>query len=240
MKSHTLAGRSLTMESLENRQLMAANITAGLSGGVLRVEGTPNNDTIILRQIGNVISIDGVRINGSGTINRIEIQGLGGNDILRLDGNTVTNQSVRVAATVWGGDGADLIVGGTAADQLIGGNGNDTIFGMQGNDSMWGEAGNDLLYGGSDNDTLQGGTGNDELLGETGADTLFGQDGNDWLWGGDGNDYVDGGAGFDVAWGNAGSDTFRNLNDTAFFLTNPHLRSPVRGIGDVPNYGVQG
>ena len=240
MTARNIKNRSLSLESLENRKLMAANITATLSGGVLKVEGTPNNDVIIMRQIGNVVSIDGVRINGSGTINKIEVRGLGGNDVLRLDGNGVANQSVRVAATIWGGDGSDLIVGGTGNDQLVGGAGNDKMYGMNGNDKLWGESGNDLLYGGAGNDELQGGLGNDELLGESGADTLFGQEGDDWLWGGDNDDYIDGGSGFDVAFGGAGVDRFRNLTDTVFFFTHPHLKSPVRGVGDVANYGVQG
>jgi len=231
--------RSLTIESLENRKLMAANITASLSAGVLRVEGTPRNDTIIMRQVGNVVSIDGVRINGSGTINKIEILGLGGNDVLRADGNGVLNQSVRVATTILGGDGNDFIVGGTAADQLVGGHGNDTLYGMLGNDKMWGDSGNDLLFGGAGNDELQGGAGNDELLGETGNDYLWGQENDDWLWGGDGNDQIDGGSGFDIAFGGAGTDTYKNLKDQAFFFVHPHLKSPIRRLGDAANYGVQ-
>ena len=231
--------RTLSMETLENRQLMAANITASLSGGVLRVEGTQQNDTIIMRQIGNTVSIDGVRINGSGTINRIEIRGLGGNDVLRADGNGVFNQSVRIPTTIWGGTGKDFIVGGTAADQLVGGSGNDTLYGMQGNDKMWGEAGNDLMYGGTGNDELQGGAGNDELLGEAGNDSLWGQENDDWLWGGSGDDQIDGGSGSDVAYGGPGRDTFKNLRDHSFFLVHPALKSPIRGLGNLGSYGVQ-
>lgn len=240
MNTNRYIGRRLSLESLENRQLMAANITATLSDGVLSVKGTPRNDVIIMRQIGNTLSIDGVSINGSGPITKIEVSGFAGNDVLRLDGNGVTNQSVRVAATIWDGDNNDLIVGGTANDQLVGGAGNDTIYGMLGNDKLWGESGNDLLYGGAGNDELMGGIGDDELLGETGADTLFGQEGNDWLWGGSDDDYLDGGSGFDVAYGGAGYDTFRNLDDDAFFLVHPHLKSPVRGVGDLGNYGIHG
>jgi hypothetical protein len=43
--------RTLQMEGLENRSLMAANITASLNlaDHVLRVEGTPQNDAIFVR-----------------------------------------------------------------------------------------------------------------------------------------------------------------------------------------------
>jgi len=169
------------METLENRQLMAANITANLSGGLLRVEGTPQNDTIIMRQVGSVISIDGVKINGSGTINKIEIRGLSGNDVLRADGNGAFNQSVRVPTTIWGGGNNDVIVGGTAADQLHGGSGNDTLKGG---------GGSDYLYGGSDNDQLFGGAGVDYLYGGSGNDSLFGGDSSSM-------DQLDGGSGAD-------------------------------------------
>lgn len=230
--------RKLQIESLETRQMMAANFSAALSNKVLTINGSSQNDFIVVRQVNNVISVDGARISGSGAINKIVVNGFGGNDIIRLDGNG-SGQAVTVPTLVFGGDGNDKIVGGKGNDQLQGNNGNDTIYGLAGNDLLVGQSGNDQIFGGAGNDELQGGLGNDELNGETGNDRLFGQEGNDWLWGGDGNDYVNGGSGLDVAYGGRGTDEFVGLNDKAFFLVHPHLRSPISGVGNLANYGVQ-
>jgi hypothetical protein len=47
-----------TLEGLEDRQLMAANVTAALSpAGVLQVEGTPNDDVVAIKGIGNQIQV---------------------------------------------------------------------------------------------------------------------------------------------------------------------------------------
>ena len=39
-----------SVECLEDRTLAAAHVTASLSGGVLRIEGTNHADTIVVRQ----------------------------------------------------------------------------------------------------------------------------------------------------------------------------------------------
>src|SRR5262245_737062 len=95
-KHRTAARRSsqIGFESLEKREVMAANVTAVFSSstGVLTVEGTPGNDTINVRYDGSYVSVDGVSIgttgaNGAGAagaisqswISSIKVSGLGGN-----------------------------------------------------------------------------------------------------------------------------------------------------------------
>jgi Ca2+-binding RTX toxin-like protein len=229
--------RHCRIEALEERSMMA--VTASLANGLLDVRGTSGNDTIIVRQIGNKFSIDGVKINGSGVVSKVQIQGFGGNDVLRMDGNGVAGQAVKIPGLIFGGDGNDFIVGGLNNDELQGNNGNDTLYGLEGRDLQFGQMGNDLAFGGAGDDQLVGGAGHDELLGESGHDKLWGDAGNDWLWGGTGDDYLDGGKDSDVAYGGTGKDTFRNLADGGFFLVHPHLKSPVRRLGDLGNYGVQ-
>lgn len=221
------------IEALEERSMMA--VTASLANGLLDIRGTAGNDTIIVRQIGNKVSIDGVKIYGSGVINKIQIQGFGGHDVLRMDGNNVPGQAVKVPGLIFGGDGNDFIVGGARNDELQGNNGNDTLYGLEGRDRLFGQIGNDLMYGGAGNDDLVGGAGHDELLGESGNDNLWGEADNDWLWGGDGDDYVDGGSGNDVAWGGRGFDTFRNLSERG----STFRFSPIRGVGPVFKFGIQ-
>jgi Ca2+-binding RTX toxin-like protein len=240
MKSRKAAtNRPLQIESLENRKMMAANITAAWSNNVLTLNGSSQNDTIIVRSVNNKISVDGVQIPGGKVVNKIVVNGFGGDDIIRLDGNNVAGQAVNVPTLVFGGSGNDFIVGGNVRDELQGNAGNDKVYGLGGNDLLFGQDGNGLIAGGMGDDELQGGAGNDELLGEAGNDRLFGQAGNDWLWGGDGNDYVNGGSGLDVAYGNRGTDRFAEVSDASFFLVHPHLKSPIRRVGDVANYGVQ-
>ena len=128
-------------------------------------------------------------------VDRIIIQGLQGDDVLRNDTD--------IASQINGGSGNDHLFGGTADDKLIGGHGQDVLDGGTGNDYLLGGGGRDYLYGGSGNDRLEGGKGDDYLAGGDGADKLFGGEGNDGLNGG----YQSGGP-FDATYGGEGDDRF--------------------------------
>src|SRR5947207_2641189 len=56
------------VETLEDRSLMAAHLTATLAGGVLRIDGTSADDVIAVRENSGRISVDHVPIHicGSG------------------------------------------------------------------------------------------------------------------------------------------------------------------------------
>lgn len=228
--------RAIMVESLEDRKLMAANLMADLNGSVLRIEGTPHNDSIVVRQSNNLISVDSIRIRQNGTlvprisansVSRIDIFGLAGNDTILLNSDAVSGQQpISKPAKISGGDGNDIVVGGRGDDQIWGGFGNDKVWGHHGNDTLYGDSGSDQLYGGLGHDVLYGGTGNDQLRGEDGNDGLYGGDdaddlmggnhnddlyggnGNDRLWGEAGNDGLYGGTGTDQMWGGSGSDRF--------------------------------
>jgi uncharacterized protein YkwD len=203
------------VEGLEERSLMASHLTANLSGGVLRIEGTNQNDQILVRQDNNRISVSYTDIKvGSGyqasvaasSVKRIEVRGLAGDDRISLDSENRGGQALHVPTYVWGGDGNDVIRGSVGDDRLYGGNGDDRLYGGNGNDRLDGGAGNDYLDGGSGNDQLFGGNGNDVLRGAAGADQLFGSAGNDSLFGGTGNDRLDGGTGQNRLNGDSGND----------------------------------
>ena len=193
-----------TLECLEERSLLAAHLTASLSGGLLRIEGTARADTIVVREIHNHISVDGIDIKVGGreqasvaaaSVRRITIYGNGGNDRIFLNSEaTHGQQPLRMPVAVWGGAGNDLIVGGAGAEQLHGGNGNDTI------------------YAGSGTDLLDGGNGNDILVGGRGTDILNAGSGNDRLYAGSGNDTLDGGVGRNLFVGGRGTDVFFSHN----------------------------
>jgi hypothetical protein len=195
------------LEQLEDRRLLAASLTANLAAGILTVDGTEAADRINLRQINGRISVDGINVNvgiyqqssvAAGVVNRIKIYGLGGNDTISLNSETVSGQqALTMPASIYGGEGHDTIRGGWGHDWISGGGGADTIYGNKGNDILIGEAGSDLIYGDDGNDRIWGGLANDWLYGGAGNDDLFGEDGNDYLDGGIGLDITNGGAGFD-------------------------------------------
>jgi Ca2+-binding RTX toxin-like protein len=236
-----LRNRTLQLEGLENRSLMAANITASLdlADHVLRVEGTPQNDAIFVRNQSTGVSIDGVSIkltNGASVSNvgkvyasqvqRIEVTALGGDDKVALIEKGQMVSQVR-PLFAFGGDGSDTITGGSGGDSLYGEAGNDTLNGGRGSDYLGGGDSNDILAGGSESDTLTGGAGNDTLYGGRGGDLLYGDGGTDYLAGMEGNDYVE---------GNGDNDT---LEDEPVFGAQVRGDFNADGKDDVASYHPQ-
>jgi len=200
-------------EQLESRRLLSA----ALVDGVLKVVGTEGNDKIYVagtRSGGPIV----VQINGTkttfarGPVHRIEVSGLGGDDVLNA-GSLFHPAGVLMK----GGMGNDSLVGSNQTDHLYGGNGDDSIYGYRGSDWLYGQGGvdhlwdnfgNNHLFGGDANDLLDGGPGNDTLMGEGGKDVLYGKEGADLLNGGRNDDVVVGGAGVDLLIGGS-SDYLR-------------------------------
>lgn len=215
------------LETLEDRQLMASSLTASFAGGVLHIEGTNKADTIVVRQVNNYLSVDGVNVAvgaarvakvAAVSVKKIEVNAGDGNDKVYLNSDQVAGQqAITAAASLIGGggddilkggkginfirgdDGCDTLIGGASNDQLLGGNGSDLLQGQAGNDQLWGggDSSNNFLYGGIGNDDLMGGQGHDQLFGEAGTDRLWGEGGNDWLEAGSASEYADGGDGWD-------------------------------------------
>jgi uncharacterized protein YkwD len=171
-----------TLECLEDRSLMSAHLSASLSGGLLRIQGTAGADTIVVREIHNQISVDGVKISVAGhaaarvsasAVAGIEVFGNSGNDRIYLNSQAVRGQQALTRpVTVWGGAGNDLIVAGQGPETVYGGAGNDVIYGGAGKDRLYGEGGNDILVAGSGPTLLDGGAGTNLLVGGRGNDTF--------------------------------------------------------------------
>ncbi|MCI0458585.1 MAG: hypothetical protein L0Z62_16600, partial [Gemmataceae bacterium] len=98
-----------SFERLESRDLLAGSLTASLSDGLLRIEGTEAPDNITVRQSNDQIRVEGLAINVGGNsqpsvsatqVNRVEIHALGGHDIIRV-GESLNRLSPVV--TMWGG-----------------------------------------------------------------------------------------------------------------------------------------
>lgn len=215
----------LSVESLENRDLLAANIV----GNVLQVVGTNGPDTIrIAQQASNVaVTINNMTqtfaLNGIGSM---EVYAFDGNDTIMND--TSINMTAAAGAgndyvrggpaqleviygeagddTIEGRDGVDVVYAGSGNDFVDGGNAVDYIYGEAGTDYLYGGVGNDYIAGGEGNDWLYGYTGIDSIYGEGGDDLIFGEGDKDYLWGGNGNDAIYGNSGDDILDGGAGND----------------------------------
>lgn len=196
------------IEALESRNLMATQLMASLSGGILKIWGTEAADTITVRNINQQLSVDGIQIGttagkvskvASSQVSQIAVYSYGGNDVIRLDSEKVSGQSaITVPSVINAAGGDDTVYGGQGADTIWAGAGNDKVFGNAGADVVYGEAGNDWLEGGDGNDLINAGDGNDRLYGNGGDDNLLGGVGADYLDGGAGADYFNGGTGFDT------------------------------------------
>jgi len=176
--SHLGQRARLGVEVLEERLLPAAT----LSGGVLRIEGTEGDDVIRVRQSSGRIEVVGLPlVVTASAVVRVEVRGLGGNDVIRLDSRALGGtEDLLEPCSVWGGDGDDSVVGAAGADQLFGGAGADTLAGGTGNDKVYGEAGDDRVSGQDGHDYLDGGTGRDVLDGGTGRDRFQGGGGTEY------------------------------------------------------------
>jgi Ca2+-binding RTX toxin-like protein len=102
---------------------------------VINANGTAGNDTILafesaghgLVQIGD----GSVLLDASG-MSKLALNGLGGEDTLRLQ-----NGQGQLPVVLDGGEGNDLLFGGNFGDKLLGGPGNDVVQGGQGADNIF-------------------------------------------------------------------------------------------------------
>ena len=195
-KSHSATSRSLrksmTVESLEDRRMMAVSATFTPASGVLNVFGDSGDNTIVVsRNAAGAILVNDGAVNVAGgtptVANTALIQafGLAGNDNISL---SETNGALP-AAKLFGGGGNDTMTGGSGGDQL---------FGQSGTDILLGKGGSDLVFGGSGNDVLTGGDGDDQVFGQNGLDNMFWNPGDD-------TDLNEGGSGIDTVTVNGGN-----------------------------------
>lgn len=172
------------IESLERRELMAADISVSVSERSLWITGTSFDDKITVSktsygvQVGTEFTVvSGGLGETSSAVHRITkpfdkifIYGQAGSDTIKVD------NAIKQSATISGFTGNDVIYGGGGNDVIDGGDGKDTIFGRDGNDVLEGGAGDDYLYGNNGNDQLAGGAGTDRLYGGANNDSLIGGD----------------------------------------------------------------
>lgn len=249
---------SVSVESLEDRRLMAANlfpinpvptketpavgsITYNASSRIVTVVGSNvhnDNISITVNTRGSTTAADDlltIRLRNAGVttaqynVNNVE------RIFARMYGgdDTIDNQSY-VNLTAYGDAGVDLMLGGTGNDSLIGGTENDFIDGRGGNDTIWGQEGADALFGDSGSDTILGGPGNDAIFGGSDDDYLYGEGDNDRLYGEAGVDRLSDTVGNNVLYTDYGPTATISASGFMGFdwfdknLKDPELRSLVR------------
>ncbi len=192
--------RNLSFENLEEKKLLAADISLSAEGE-LQILGSDQNDSVIVQQSSDAIqiSINGERVSfDNADVSSLYFEGGEGND-------TFVNRT-SLDSLAYGNRGQDRLVGGPGVDEFHGGPDDDRLYGSGGNDSLHGDYGDDRIYGGEGDDSIYGWYGNDYLLGHNGNDYISGYLGNDELRGGNGNDTLKGHDGNDLLLGEAGND----------------------------------
>ena len=107
----------LGAERLEPRQMMAVDVAATLRQGILRIEGTNQDDYIDVRQENDQISVAGITIRTgkslldnvpTSAVKAIVIKGHGGDDRISLDHPSLTGlQPIVKPARISGGASND-------------------------------------------------------------------------------------------------------------------------------------
>ncbi|MCW5698021.1 MAG: calcium-binding protein [Bauldia sp.] len=203
------------------------------------VDGTDGANTVTVTSIGGVIAVTGLAAlveisNADATVDRLEINGLGGNDT--IDAGGLANDAIEL--TVDAGAGNDVVTGRQGVDTVLGGDGNDRVIdrdfvnfdvrdGGAGIDTIDYsvvtfsdgvvtidlEAGQTSVLSGNTESILgfenaSGSQGGETIVGNAAANRLEGNGGDDSLHGGLGNDTLDGGSGDDRMFGGDGKDSF--------------------------------
>ncbi len=169
--ARTAPGRSASafrpaVEALADR--VVPTVTFTFDGDLLTVNSDAQSDNITIRSDAATGSVLVNNVNTGAflsTMNRLVVNGNGGNDVISLA--QLNTSFLDNRAEVFGGTGNDTITGSSNADTLAGQDDDDTLAGGGGDDLLDGGAGNDTLRGNDGNDTIIGGVG-DDLVREVG------------------------------------------------------------------------
>lgn len=215
--------RTLGVQALEARALLAIDVTLNLLTGDVNVMGAASNDTIEITATPLLVNAkvnDGTGVDtysfARPLVRTITVRGGDGDDQItnatsipatlygQGDNDSITGGLA--ADYLYGGDGDDILRGSGGDDLLSGGAGDDQLLGNDGDDRLNGEDGDDVIRGGNGADVITGGAGRNQLFGDAGNDLLTGGEIRDYLYGGDGDDVLRGGLGNDVLYGDDGHD----------------------------------
>jgi len=184
-------------------------------------EGGTDDDLIDLSRLSGAVEVNygadgqsGALTDGFDRVTFSEIERMLGS----AQGDTIDAEAASGGVDIDGFGGDDLLRGGLGGDAVSGGSGRDTILGGAGDDRLRGGDGADFLKSGSGRDTLEGGLGDDTLMNAAGDDRLLGGDGDDLIVATQGRDTLDGGAGADTLMGGVDGDRLDGGADADLLL----------------------
>ncbi len=206
--------RALRYESLELRELLAANLWGAdyLAPHLAQDANPVESDTIVTSL--EKISADAASTRTIDSMSMTLDMSIGGTRF-EIDPIELVDSELRIIgsdiadnAHVWSSSYYVYAELNGERERFYSWNVDSVYFvGYGGNDTFLNDTSLDTLaYGGSGNDRLTGGTGEDTLYGDGGRDNLNGRGGNDSIWAGSGDDYLYGGDGDDLLHGDAGND----------------------------------
>ncbi|MDP9173154.1 MAG: hypothetical protein M3O30_04710 [Planctomycetota bacterium] len=249
-------------EMLENRRLFSAAPGTPLSAvvdanGVLQVTGTDGGDQITISLVHVLYSQPNIKVTiapvvGASTVanslvvqvpragvGKIRVHGLGGDDVITMDGSGGPFTGIKVALfgdagndTLNGDAGDDMLVGGQGNDSIVGGNGNNILIGNGGNDTLTAGSGHNLMFGGFGNDQITVGDNNNLVDGGPGDDSITVGNGANVVFGSAGNDSIMAGAGADTLIGGFGADIITTTSDHAVIFAGPGNDTVNGVLGD--------
>jgi Ca2+-binding RTX toxin-like protein len=160
----------------------AGAVTCERDGANVFINGTPEQDVIIVRESPDVPGLGEVLVQADdGSLQAIcefPIEAVTFIQAFLGDGNDFIDlQEAEPPDRPTGIDIDSELNGEGGDDQIDGGGGSDLIRGGRGNDVLKGGPGNDEVNGGKGDDSLQGNTGQDEINGGSGNDRIRSVDG---------------------------------------------------------------
>lgn len=223
-------------------------VTVDLGAGTdaVRLTGTAANDIYVAGTNGIDVNNDDDADVMYGNVERIGLDGDGGNDTLSAGGDPSTGTAVTLRTAIVGGAGNDTMRGGTRADIFLHEAGADVMYGGAGNDTASyaaaparvvvsvGNRVGDGLVGEKDNvasdiEVVRGSAFGDRLTGHSGRNTLYGLGGNDVISGASGIDVLRGGPGADTLTGGLGADTLHGEAGADSFYSKDGIRDRLYG-----------
>lgn len=192
-------------EPLERRVLLTADVT----GGLLTITGTADNDTIEIAPgllAGEVIVLRAPGVD-NGTVltgvDAISIDAGDGNDRITVRAGILSTLATSIDATIIGGAGNDRITGGDGNDlifgddMVLGGNGDDNIVDLLGSNTIVAGDGRNRITTGDGNDIITGGLDDDRVTDSGGTNVIATGGGDDRVTTGEGDDTLTTGDGDD-------------------------------------------
>ena len=124
---------------------MAPTATPDGQPDTVIINATNGDDAITITNNNGVVTVSGLATettitNFDPTIDRIVINGLGGDDVIKASG-----LGTAMLLTADGGDGDDVLIGSAGNDTLLGGAGDDVLIGGPGQDILDGGPGNNIV-----------------------------------------------------------------------------------------------